>query len=291
MMELNFISNTYNNTISNVTFFNNINAIFHSALAMSIGSPNTVITNVTAYNNDEGISFYGSNTTFKNNNASNNTFFNMGIGGLNDIIDTSNIIDYNFKLYYNYSISNYVYNTTTAPNAATVICSNCNNVTIRDLNLSHHNVGAVLSNSSNSIIRNITASTDSAGIYITGQDSNYNQNNSIVNVTVSNNGNGIQFYFASNISVTNVSAINNGFGLYLDYSANDTLIGTNMSGNNYSDFYILDTVPANHIIDSSNTIDFNSKLYYNYSISNYVYNPITAPMQGLLFASLQQHHP
>ncbi len=221
-------SNTLQNIISN----SNNRGIYLSS------SSNNSLTNITANSNNYGILIqYSSNNILKNSNMSNNNYDfriegNSNANHNNDI-DTSNIVDYSYKIYYNYSISNYVFDLTTAPEAGTIICAVCDNVTVKDLNLSHHNYyGLYFFNTTNSRIENITSNSNNYfGIYLSSSSNNLLQNIT----TNSNNYDGIYLSSSSNNSLQNINANmnSNSLGIGLYDSSNNTLqnITTNSNWN------------------------------------------------------------
>jgi parallel beta-helix repeat protein len=163
-----------NNTIKNIIANNNEGA----GIIITI-SPGNVITNNTVKNNGGyGIDLYGSSkNTIRYNNMSNNTY-NFMISGTDNkhfmnIIDTTNTIDYNYKLYYNFSVSNYIYDEITTPDAGTIICANCDYLSVKGLNLSHHSYdGLFFFNTTNSMVENITTNSNYYGIRLTSSADN-----------------------------------------------------------------------------------------------------------------------
>jgi parallel beta-helix repeat protein len=240
------VSQSSNCTITNIT----ANSNSFSGLTSQLNSNNT-FTNITANSNLNGI--YLSLVTgniIKNSNMSNNSQYNFFFDGstnshFNNNIDTSNTIDSSFKIYYNYSASNYVYNNS---DTGLVICGKCNNITVKNVNLSHYSrQSIILFNTTNSTIQNVTASNSQYGVFS---------------------------YYSTNINITSSRAYSNSeYGLLLQYSRNNTLRSNNMSNNKYN-FYLLalSNLDYNHDIDTTNIVDYSYKIYYNISVSNYVYN-------------------
>ncbi len=216
------INNALNNIIANS---NSVDGLLLSQVY------NSTFTNITANNNQYGIllQYYGSNNIFRNNILSDNTynFYIAALAGttaqdfFNNSIDTSNLIDYSYPIYYNYSISNYVFNPTTAPNAGAIFCAACNNITVRDLNLSHHNYdGLYFFNVTNSTIRNVSADLNYLGIHLI-----WSSNNLITNINSSGSWPySIEFENSIGNLINNTNFYGNtGTSVYLSDSNNNTI--------------------------------------------------------------------
>ncbi len=278
-----FISNSNNNTLTSITANSNDYGIL-----LSSNSNNNTLTNIVANSNN----LYGillsssSNNILYSNNMSNNTYNFYISGTLNkhfdNDIDTNNIVDYSYKIYYNYSISDHTFDATTAPDAGTVVCAFCDNVTYKDLNLSHHNYyGIQFFNTNNSRIENITANSNRVGIYF----SSGSNNNILTNITAnSNNWYGIHFSSGSNNNtLTSITAnSNNLYGIYLFSSFNNTLTSITANSNDYGIYIVsnsnnntLTSITANsnragiYIVSSSNNKITNSSVWNCSSIGSY----------------------
>ena len=168
----------------------NVNVSYNKFGISLWGASNTTLMNITAnFNSAYGIVLRNSsNITLANTNMSGNTLANFYITGIdndnfNNNIDTTNIIDYSYIMYYNYSISDYTFDPTTAPNAGAVYCLVCNNVTIKDLDLSHKNSnGIFFFNTNNSRIENVITNNNIFGINLTRSS-----NNVLDNITANGN--------------------------------------------------------------------------------------------------------
>nr|QNO42936.1 hypothetical protein FPLJOMBM_00027 [Methanosarcinales archaeon ANME-2c ERB4] len=96
------------------------------------------------------------NNTLRNNMMSGNTLYNFDANGvsysyLDNDIDTSNLVD-GKPIYYLVDASDTVIDSAT--NAGTVYCIHCDNVTVKDLNLTKNGDGILFYNTSNSRITN-----------------------------------------------------------------------------------------------------------------------------------------
>ena len=110
----------------------------------------------------------------------------------------NNIVDYTRKIYYNHSLTDYVYDSSTASDAGAIICWGCNNVTIRDLDLSGSNgVGLTLIEVNDSNVINVTSNNNDLGIWFTACG-NVNITNTTTN---SNDGRGITFLSSTNCNI------------------------------------------------------------------------------------------
>jgi len=247
------LSSSSNNNITNITASSNDeNGIYLES------SSNNTLTNITASsNNNYGISLSSSsNNILSNNNMSNNTY-NFYIGGTSNQhydnnIDTTNTVDYSYKIYYNYSISDYTFDPTTTPDAGTIVCAVCDNVTYKDLNLSHYNWNGILFfNTTNSRIENITASSNDGGISLRSSS-----NNTLTGITANSNTEGIYLYQSSNNTLTNITANSNTEGIYLYQSSNNTL--TNITANSNTVFGISLRYSSNNTLTNSSMWNCNS---------------------------------
>jgi parallel beta-helix repeat protein len=121
---------------------------------------NTITGNNASYNMGllgTGIALAESgNNTLRNNMMSGNTLYNFNADGfsyseLDNDIDTSNLVD-GKPIYYLVDASDTVIDSAT--NAGVVYCIHCDNVTVKDLNLTKNGDGILFYNTSNSRITN-----------------------------------------------------------------------------------------------------------------------------------------
>lgn len=240
-----------NNTITNNTLSGNGYGI------RLMSSADNTITGNTANDNDYGIYMYGSEgNTLQNNVMSGNTY-NFGIFGYYGVkneIDTSNTVD-GKPVYYLVGVSGITVDSSS--NAGTVYCIECQNVTIKDLDMSNTVHGVYFHGTSNSIIDNVKVSNTRDGIalwyYSDGNTVTHNnaanneygialrrnsENNLISNNVVSDTSStGLQIYADSNIVTDNVVSENNGHGISVTAS-NVTLDNNTASNNHWMGFYL-----------------------------------------------------
>jgi len=213
-----YLFSSENNNISNINLRNNPTGLY----LYSSNSNNLSLINLSE--GTIGFSMYfSSNNLVRNLNMTNNraNFYPYGLSNsdFNNNIDTSNIIDGSYKLYYNYSISNITFSSN---DTGMVVCSNCFNITIADMNLSHYNMaGVLIFNTTNSLLKNITSSSN----YYSGIYSAFSKAINISDINTNDNINhGVYIYSGSNHLIHSSTANNNTYhGFYLSASSNNTL--------------------------------------------------------------------
>ena len=88
-------------------------------------------------------------------------------------------------------------------------------------------------------------------------------NITIKDLTLTKNGDGVFLWNSTNNKMENISATNNQYGIWLDHSSNNTLIGNNVSSNEYDGiglyYSINNTLTDNTAINNSNGI----RLYHS----------------------------
>jgi PGF-pre-PGF domain-containing protein len=215
--------NIDNGDTSNTILINNTGASnLSEGIFIYISPNNTLTSNRGISNSSYGISLLvSSNNTLRSNNVTGsakgfNVFSWRPTDYLYNDIDTSNIIDGSYKFYYNISVSNYVFDLTSASDAGAVYCAYCTNITIKDLNLSHNNsVGVFLHYTNNSLVQNITSTANEFGIYFF-----HITNSSITNCTSSNGDSGLYLSESNFTTITNLKAKNNElYGIFIDGGA------------------------------------------------------------------------
>lgn len=223
--------NSFNNTIKN----NNVSYVTHSA-GYAIGiqsSGSNNLSNNDLFSSTTGLDFSGSSLNIISfNRIFNNSYLGVSVGvtASNNRFSFNNLTDNYFNLkdisyssiwsidnllngknfYYNKSISNYEYNESTSLNAGAVYCSNCINVTIKNINISGGSYDSVsLYNSSNVEVNNVTIYGKYHGIYISSSS-----NLSIVNSGLMYSYEGINLDSSTlNLSIINNSLIKNYYGI------------------------------------------------------------------------------
>jgi PGF-pre-PGF domain-containing protein len=236
------------------------------------------------YNTDYGIyaGDYNSNFTMRNNNASGNgnLDFYLGIVFISDasntVIDSSNIINFSKRVYYNSSVSNYVFDATTAPNVGAIYCIKCNNVTYKDFSIYGYTLYLLYSN--NSKVENASIYNSLYGI-LTKQG----QNNTFKNITVDSNDYGLflQDDFKDSL-INSTIRLNRDYSIYLSNADNFTLINSSVSSTTgygiynsnsdnvlvYNNFF---NNSINYLPSSGVPIIFNTTLTFARNIMNRLY--------------------
>ena len=251
--------NIFDNKISNneygITLYSSssnkiTNNIVHSnqnrGIDVMYSSNDNIINNNNISDNAEGIEvYYSKNNTITgneiisnskyngiyladeadNSNISNNTFIDNGLSISNSFQNTIEGNTVNGKpLVYLEDVSDCVIS-----DAGQVILVNCNNITIKDLDLFNTSVGIELWGTDDSKIMNNSISSNSMyGIRLF-----YGSNNIITNNNInSNNWNGIRLgYSSENVINNNNVSLSQGSGIYLSNSPNNIIDRNNISYN------------------------------------------------------------
>ena len=235
-----------------------------------------------------GIFLYQSgNNTLRNNSVTENRF-NFAVDGSalshykNDI-DTTNLVE-GRPIYYLVGVSDMEIGAST--NAGQVYCINCDNVTVKDLeitgNVNPHiytsipSAGIYFYNTSNSRIENNVICDNVSGIRLDNSSSNsitnnavannffglslfYSQNNSVSNNTVNSNSGGIYCTFSYSNLLEYNTTINNAYGIYFRASSNNTII-ENTIGYNSSYGIVLQSYASYNSL--------NNNIYHNNFMAN-----------------------
>jgi len=272
---------------------NNTNTILSGALnnnvrfpiyVISVNANNVSISDLTIKDNDCGIITENSN----NNTITNNIFMNISslLGGIflvssvdntlkdNNFINTGLIISGTSRK--NIVLNNYVNGKSliyledesnkVIEEAGQVILLYCNNITIKNQNISNINQGIEIYNSKKCIISGNYISENQYGLSIS--ESN---NITVFGNTFFYNGEGIYLKNSEfNILAYNNISKNNGTCIYLDHSVNNQISNNSISNNNGTGIY-LGTASGNNLI-IGNTISFNKfngiDLYVEYCIDS-----------------------
>ncbi|MDD4248939.1 MAG: NosD domain-containing protein, partial [Methanosarcina sp.] len=227
-----------NNAISNI----------HTGIYL-YNSPNNTLYRNRAISNSYGICLRASGDNRLCGNKMGNNEYNLIITdftSLNDI-DKSNTVD-GKPVYHVVGESDLEINASSR--AGTVFCINCQNVTVRDLDLKNNYCGVVLCNTSNFLLENNTLANNDVGMYLLDSGDGKIENNSVV----SNNEFGFLFENACGNAVENNTADSNMLcGLYLISSWGNTLKYNTMS-DNYLNFGAEGVLEPNQI-ETNNLVD------------------------------------
>ncbi|MEW6069718.1 MAG: right-handed parallel beta-helix repeat-containing protein, partial [Candidatus Thermoplasmatota archaeon] len=195
------------NTIINCIILKNAYGIFICE------SSNNSIHACTISDNSYGIFISSSfNNNLRNNNIFNNSY-NLGVSGWGvsafyQDIDVSNTVS-NMPIYYLVEQNNLALDCNSISIGYLALIS-CNNITIRNLNMSYNYQGIMFANTTRATIINCIISNNFYGIHFNvGSD-----NNTITNCTVSNNSRGVQLYESSDNIISYCNAVHNLVGVY-----------------------------------------------------------------------------
>lgn len=241
-----------NNTLQSNYAVSNIN----TGIYVSYSSNNNTLYRNIAISNSLGIHLKGSGGNILRDNEMGNNEYNLVITDftyLNDI-DTSNKVD--GKYVYHLVGKNNV-EIDDSSNAGAVFCFNCQNVTVRDLDLENNLFGIVLSNTSTFLLENNTLTNNDAGVYLL--NSGYGK---VINNSADSN---LEFGFlfensCENTIENNTADSNEVCGLYLLNSWGNT-IRNNVLSENYFNFGAEGLLEPNSI-DTSNLVDGKPIYFY-----------------------------
>lgn len=229
-----FFENSQENNISNMTF----NSCVICGIQVSSSNSNSITNNTITNSGNRGFMLVSSSyNVLSGNNFTSNNYYNFWITAttnehFNNTIDSTNIVQGSGRIYYNYSLSNYVYDLNTAPDAGTLVCGNCDNITIRNLNLEHKNrYGIYFFNTHNSLIENVTTGDNGgAGIYF------YQSiNNTIENCSTIDDVNKGVYFDEKSISNTikNLNSNNQLYGISIEDSSHNRVVDSAFSANTF----------------------------------------------------------
>jgi PGF-pre-PGF domain-containing protein len=208
----------------------------------AIVSENCTLEENTAESNNYGIYLSSSEgNTLQNNSMENNSYnFAFPKASTANDIDESNTVD-GKPIHFLVNESNLILDS--GSNAGTVYCINCQNVTVRDLNLSGNLYGLYFYSSTNSYVENISASDNRYAFYVSG---------------------------SSGLNFTGNNADSNSYGLYIADSEWNSLSGNVLVNNTYN-FGIQGncTLQSAPDVESSNLLD-GKPLYILSGVSGYV---------------------
>jgi parallel beta-helix repeat protein len=200
-----------------------------------INSRNNTILDNNANNNGHGIILESSSSNrLRNNTIRDNTWqYNLRIEGqsvddFNNDIDESNLIEKRSLLYLKNAS-----NVTIEPpfEFDSILCFNCTNITVKNLNLSKKFEGISFIKTNQSIIENNTLSSNENAIFLY-----YSNNNIITNNNLSTNENGIRLESSSNNTIFKNIAIDNSEGIILNYSTNNNITANTVRNTLYDNY-------------------------------------------------------
>lgn len=247
------------------------------------GSNDIYLKDNKAIGNGYGIYLSGSVRSIMDSNLMVENRYNFRADGEN-YIDTTNLVD-GRPIYYRVGVSDEVIDDSSG--AGAVYCINCDNVTIKGLNLTNGFFGVYLSNTINSAVEDNRISLSWNGIYVENSSSNRLTANSVIenengiflnsssenavdgNIVVSNsygivlessyenrvdsnnaslNFVGIDLYKSSDYNIVQENvATKNGVGIHLNSSGKNSILGNDVSNSEYICIYLVDNSISNNI--------------------------------------------
>ena len=254
-----------NNVLSENNFWDNYGWETGGGIYLYESNTNT-ITNSNFSDNDKGLLFDNS----FNNIILGNSFFNDGVMITNSYQNTfsSNTVN-NKSLVYLEEESN-----KDIENAGQIILVKCDNITVKNQEISNTLNAIVLIDTNNCLISNsIIKMNNKNGIRTIFS----NNNNITSNYICSNKDNGIEIKSSNNNIVTgNNISLNEETGLHIRYSDNNTISDNIISTNNFgwtSSFggiFIRDSSDYNYIIDNIITSNDKNGIRVDYSRKNII---------------------
>jgi len=250
-------SGIYTYSDSNIISSNNISSNLYGIFLYD--SSNNTISDNNISNNVEGIFLYdSSNNTISDNNISNNVLFGIFLSNSSKNIVSGNEFTNDGLFVFVHSYQNSVFDNTVNGRpliyledesnrfvdyaAGQVILVNCNNITVKNQELTNTDVGIELFYSHNCLISENNISNNVEGIFL--YDSS---NNAISENNISNNADGIRLYDSSN-NIIYFNNFNNSDNVYSYNSKNiwntteqityvyKGVTYTNYMGNYWSDY-------------------------------------------------------
>jgi parallel beta-helix repeat protein len=258
-------------------FQNNIINNNNDGFVLIYFSDNNILKNNTInFNNRYGLRIWNSqnNYLYENNmTGSLSNFFVNGenIGQYNHLIDTTNVVDGNYPIYYNFSAVDYDFGSLS--NAGVVYCINCTNIKYSGMNLDHDNFYGLFFKESRDMLvkdslirgtaRNITLNANNNDLAVVADllEEQTFQNSTFLNVS---------YYYAN---VKDYARLIRKW--YYKAYVNDTL-GNAVSNANIS-VYHQDTLIKNFITDETgwigkeSLIEYEQNSPYHGGTENYVY--------------------
>jgi len=276
-----YLSDSFNNTITGNSISNNNHGIRlqysnHNTISYNIvfsnfneginllGSNNNALTGNTVSNNTEGISigYHNSDNNKLRNNILQDNIYNIHVGGwslpdYHQDIDTSNTVN-GKPIYYWVEEKDKTIDIST--DAGYVALISCNNIVVKDLDITNNGEGILLVNTITSTLQDNTISNCRTGIALTYSSNN----NDIEDNTISNCGTGISLTYSSNNNdIEDNTLSNNHNGIHILASTN-TLTGNDLLDNSYRSINVFGSTKDDYdnAIDTSNSINGKPVYYY-----------------------------
>lgn len=198
---------------------------YHRGLHIEFSDNNTIYEN-SVINSVEGIYLESSsNNSLQNNDLTENTY---GFGVLGSelahflhYIDTSNIIDDKPICYWVNEHDKRI-----PANVSYAAVVNSTGITVKDLNLTHHQEGLLFAYTTNSTIENVYICNARCGFRLFSCE-----DLRVVGNTISKNAKGIRLDFSAKSTISGNKILNNHEGIFLDHSSNNIITKNTASDN------------------------------------------------------------
>src|SRR3989344_7816561 len=178
-----------NNSFLNNTANANVIGFQISSFVSFPSAGNILDGNIAQSNSSVGLTIFSQKNMQAVNNTMSGNKFNFNFSGnesddsqyITNVIDTTNTVD-GKPIYYIVGATNQTFDSST--NAGTFYCSNCDNITVKDLSISKNNPAILLHRTTNSLIKNTSLTLNGKGIHL---ENNNSTNNIISENTITNN--------------------------------------------------------------------------------------------------------
>lgn len=223
-------------TSGETLYGNNASLNRQNGIKLYAASANFLWSNIANSNQYYGVSLYESDNNYLSGNNASNNRFNFGVEGedywdfTTNRIDTFNFVD-GKPVYYIKSTDDSVIDATT--DAGTVYLINCNNMTVKNLNLTKNANGVFFWNTTNSRIKNVTALSNQYGVCFDHSD-----NNTVSYNNLTGNNYGILFKNSSSCTVLWNTIKGNNNGIYLNWASYNRLFRNNITDSNANGLWL-----------------------------------------------------
>jgi parallel beta-helix repeat protein len=237
-------------SLSNILTSNAASNNYSTGIILQWSSNNTLVSNTVASNNHWGIVLHWSSNNTLISNTMVNNFYNFDVLGDNlphftQDIDTSNRVN-GEPIQYLIDKQDIVIDSSWSAGYLGIV--NCNNITVKDLDLSNNGQGLLLAHSTNCKIENVSVSNNYFGIHVDNSS-----NNALINNIASANVVGIYLWVFSDSALTSNTILNNDYGIESVYGFNNTFT-SNIVFNN-SEYGIRFGYGSDNIVYLNNLID------------------------------------
>jgi parallel beta-helix repeat protein len=256
---------------------NNASSNWNNGIQLYVsGGGTTLINNNVSSNSYYGISLYECDYIWMSGNKASGNRFNFGIDGTHYLdftthtIGTTNTVN-GKPVYYIIDASNTVYDAGT--NAGTLYLINCENVTVKDLNLTDNGCGIFLWNTTGSKIENVSVSENAYGINMRNS-----RNNTFSQNYIADNQYGVWIKNSNSSSIHHSNVTSNQWGILMNNSALNRIfrncISSNMADGIYLEHAHNNTIIENTIAENGELLFPETPIYFGVKLQNSANNTI-----------------